>query len=149
MSGTGASSPPFGPGCRRIPATMNWPMIELIGAICGRTPSGRSPATVVSRSWTVWRAVRMSTSHPNSTYTTDSPNPDWLRTAFTPVAPSSADSSGYETSVSTSSGARPGHSVMTTTRGRSRSGNTSIGMRAARNPPYPSATRHRTTTSGR
>ena len=25
---------------------------------------------------------------------TDSPNPDWLRTSWTPVAPSSADSSG-------------------------------------------------------
>ena len=46
----------------------------------------------------------------NSTTTTDSPNPDWVRTSRTPAAPSRADSSGKVTSVSTSSGARPGHS---------------------------------------
>ena len=40
------SSPPFGPGWRRSPAIMNWPMIELTGVICGRTSGGRSPATV-------------------------------------------------------------------------------------------------------
>ena len=39
-----------------------------------------------------------------------------------------AVSIGWVTSVSTSSGDRPGHSVRMTTRGRSRSGNTSIGI---------------------
>ena len=53
--------------------------------------------------------------------------PDELRTACTPVAPFRTDSSGKVTSVSTSSGASPGASVITVTRGRSRSGNTSIG----------------------
>ena len=55
------------------------------------------------------------------------PAVDWLRTACTPLAPSRAISIGCVTSVSTSSVARPGHSVMMTTRGRSRSGKTSIG----------------------
>ncbi len=63
----------------------------------------------------------------NSTLTTDRPRPDWLRTACTPVAPSTADSMGKVTCVSTSSGASSGTSVMTTTRGRSRSGKTSSG----------------------
>ena len=69
-------------------------MIELTGAICGRTPSGMSPETVASRSWTVCRAVRMSVPQANSTVTTDSPNPDCVRTSCTPVAPNIADSSG-------------------------------------------------------
>ena len=69
----------------------------------------------------------MSVPQSNSTWTTDSPTPDELRTACTPVAPLSADSSGKVISVSTSSGAMPGASVITVTRGRSRSGNTSIG----------------------
>ncbi len=53
---------------------------------------------------------------------------DWLRTACTPDAPKSRDSMGCVTKVSTSSGDRPGHSVKITTRGRSKSGNTSMGM---------------------
>ena len=39
-----------------MPEITIWPMIELIGAICGLIPSGKVPATVESRSWTVCRA---------------------------------------------------------------------------------------------
>ncbi len=45
----------------------------------------------------------------------------------TPVAPFSPDSKGKVTSVSTSSGAKPGASVMIVTRGRSKSGKMSMG----------------------
>ncbi len=69
----------------------------------------------------------MSVPQSNSTYMTDSPVADWVRTAWTPVAPLIADSSGNVISASTSSGANPGASVITVTRGRFRSGNTSIG----------------------
>ena len=69
-------------------------MIELTGAICGRTPSGMSPDAVPSRSCTVCRAVRMSVPQTNSTYTTDRPKPDCVRTSCTPLAPSMDDSSG-------------------------------------------------------
>src|SRR5215208_601705 len=66
---------------------------------------------------------------------------DWLRTASTPDEPSRAVSTGWVTSVSTSSGDRPGHSVRMTTRGRSRSGKTSIGIRVDWYPPYTRATK--------
>jgi hypothetical protein len=49
------------------------------------------------------------------------------RTAETPVAPFSAVSTGNVTRASTSSGAMPGDSRNTVTRGRSRSGSTSTG----------------------
>ncbi len=55
-----------------------------------------------------------------------------------PLAPSKAISIGCVTSVSTSSVASPGHSVMMITRGRSRSGNTSIGICVARYDRTPS-----------
>ena len=63
------------------------------------------------------------------------PTPDELRTACTPVAPLSTDSMGNVISDSTSSGAMPGASVITVTRGRLRSGNTSTGNRALCQPP--------------
>ena len=63
------------------------------------------------------------------------PTPDDVRTDCTPVAPFKADSIGNVTSVSTSSGARPCDSVMITTRGRFKSGNTSIGNSVIRQLP--------------
>ena len=48
---------------------------------------------------------------------TDRPIPDCVRTAWTPVAPLIADSSGKVINASTSSGAIPGASVITVTRG--------------------------------
>ena len=77
----------------------------------------------------------MSVPQANSTLITDKPTPEELRTACTPVAPLSTDSSGKVTSVSTSSGARPGASVSTVTRGRLRSGKTSIGSCQSVIPP--------------
>jgi hypothetical protein len=73
----------------------------------------------------------MSVPHSNSTHTIDRPMPDADRTRCTPVAPLSRYSSCRVTSVSTSSGARPGASVITVTVGRLRSGNTSTGILAS------------------
>ncbi len=70
----------------------------------------------------------MSVPHSNSTQTIDRPMPDADRTRCTPVAPLSRYSMGRVTSTSTSSGARPGASVMMVTVGRLRSGNTSTGI---------------------
>ncbi len=109
--------------------------MELGGVITGRMPGGRVPAMAARRSPTCCRAARTSVRQENSTYTTAKPWLDWLRTACTPGAPRMAVSSGWVTSDSTSSGDRPGHSVSSTTRGRSRSGNTSIGSTVARYPP--------------
>ena len=91
----------------------------------------------------------MSVSQPNSTWITDRPTPDELRTACTPVAPLRTDSRGNVISVSTSSGASPGASVMIVTRGRLRSGKTSIGSRESVTLPYTSRTIARTIVSSR
>ena len=61
-----------------------------------------------------------------------------LRTASTPLAPLNVVSNGNVISVSTSSGAIPGASVMTTTRGRFKFGNTSIGNCKDCHAPTPS-----------
>ena len=61
--------------------------------------------------------------------------PELERTRFTPGAPLSEVSIGSVTSVSTSSGARPGASVRMLTVGRLRSGKTSTGNCNAVKPP--------------
>ena len=75
--------------------------------------------------------------------------PDEVRTAWTPLAPLRTVSIGKVTRVSTSSGAIPGASVITTTRGRLRFGNTSMGSCSACQPPYPIRNRANAATSSR
>ena len=71
----------------------------------------------------------MSMSQSNSTHTTEKPVVEEERTRLTPVAPFTAVSIGNVTSISTSSAAIPPASVMTTTVGAFRSGNTSTSVR--------------------
>ena len=73
----------------------------------------------------------MSVSQSNSIHTTENPLVDDERTRRTSVAPFSAVSMTNVTVRSTSSVAMPGASVMTTTVGAFRSGNTSTSMREA------------------
>jgi len=77
----------------------------------------------------------MSVSQSNSTHTTEKPVVDCERTRRTSVAPLSEVSIGKVTSRSTSSAAIPCASVMTTTVGALRSGNTSTSMRVAAHTP--------------
>ena len=72
----------------------------------------------------------MSVPQSNSTQTTENPVVEEERTRRTSVAPFTAVSTGKVTSRSTSSGAMPLASVITTTVGAFRSGNTSTSMRA-------------------
>ena len=66
--------------------------------------------------------------HSNSTHTTENPVVEEERTRRTSVAPLTAVSTGKVTKRSTSSGAMPWASVMTTTVGAFRSGNTSTSI---------------------
>ena len=70
----------------------------------------------------------MSVPQSNSTQTTENPVVDDERTRRTSVAPLTAVSIGKVTVFSTSSGAMPCASVMMTTVGAFRSGNTSTSM---------------------
>ena len=70
----------------------------------------------------------MSVPQSNSTHTTENPVVDDERTRRTSVAPLTAVSMGKVTVFSTSSGAMPCASVMMTTVGAFRSGNTSTSM---------------------
>src|SRR5262245_22476180 len=79
-------------------------------------PHGRS-RTLRTLSATVWRPFKTSVPCPNSTQITDRPAPETERTCRRPAVPPSTVSSGTVTSCSTSSGARPGASVMTVTVG--------------------------------
>src|SRR5688572_19972233 len=86
----------------------------------------------------------MSSPQSNSTHTSDSPIALALRTARTPGRPLTELSIGNVTFCSTSSAARPGDSVSTTTVGAFSSGNTSTGMRGTWKPAKtstPSASR--------
>ena len=47
--------------------SMIWPMIELIGPICGSTPDGNCDWTSDRRSATCWRLRKMSVPQSNST----------------------------------------------------------------------------------
>ena len=71
----------------------------------------------------------MSVSQSNSTHTTEKPVAEEERTRRTWVAPLTAVSMGKVTSCSTSSAAMPLASVITTTVGALRSGNTSTSVR--------------------
>ena len=73
----------------------------------------------------------MSVFQSNSTHTTENPVAEEERTRRTPVAPLTAVSTGKVTRRSTSSAAMPLASVITTTVGAFRSGNTSTSMRMA------------------
>ena len=92
------------------------------------TPCGNCVPMACVRSATVWRACQMSVPQSNSTHTTENPVVDDDRTRRTCDAPLTAVSRGKVTRRSTSSGAMPGASVMTTTVGALRSGNTSTSM---------------------
>ena len=85
----------------------------------------------------------------NSTHTTEKPAVDEERTRRTPVAPFTAVSMGNVTSCSTSSGAMPEASVMTTTVGALRSGKTSTSMRQAVHVPMQSRSTLKNSTIGR
>ena len=71
----------------------------------------------------------MSVPQSNSTHTTENPVVDEERTLRTPVAPFTEVSMGKVTNCSTSSAAIPSASVITTTVGALRSGNTSTSVR--------------------
>ncbi|CCY36417.1 unknown [Tannerella sp. CAG:118] len=97
--------------------------------------SGRIPFRAVSFSEVIWRALYISVPQLNSTQTTENPVVEDERTRLTSVAPFTAVSTGNVTKRSTSSGAIPGASVMTTTVGALRSGNTSTSIFIAVNVP--------------
>ena len=82
--------------------------------------------------------MKMSVPQSNSTQTTAIPTAVADRTRRTPEAPLMALSSGNVTSDSISSGAIPWPSVRIVTVGAVRSGNTSIGICRAVQPPAPS-----------
>ena len=98
------------------------------GAICGMMPSGSRPPMVDSFSLTIWRARYTSMPQSNSTHTKELPKLEPERTRLTFVAPFSAVSMGKVTRRSTSSEAMPWQSVITTTVGAVRSGNTSMAI---------------------
>ena len=77
----------------------------------------------------------MSVPQSNSTHTTENPVELAERVRLTPFEPVIAVSTGNVTSFSTSSGANPGASVMTTTVGALRSGNMSISERVSTTHP--------------
>ena len=83
----------------------------------------------------------MSVPQSNSTHTTEKPLVDCERTRRTPVLPLTAVSIGNVTSCSTSSVAIPPASVMMTTVGALRSGNTSTSVLLVEySPPITSST---------
>ena len=111
--------------------------------------SGRSSAAAASFSDTIWRARYMSVPQSNSTHTTENPVVEELRTLRTPVEPLTAVSMGKVTSCSTSSAAIPLASVMTTTVGALRSGNTSISALKVRYSPAANSSTDATSISSR
>ncbi len=90
----------------------------------------------------------MSVPQSNSTQTTEKPVVDEERTRRTSVAPFTAVSTGNVTRRSTSSAAIPVASVMTTTVGALRSGNTSTSIRQAVQQPPTSNRNVASSTSG-
>ena len=111
------------------PTISTSPSMDDCGPSVGRpTLSGKSSSTVANFSDTICRARYMSVSQSNSTHTTEKPVVDEERTRRTWVAPFTAVSMGNVTSCSTSSAAIPLASVITTTVGAFRSGNTSTSV---------------------
>ena len=99
-------------------------------------PSGSEPAMVVIFSLTICRARNTSMPQSNSAHTKELPKLEPERTRLTFVAPLRAVSIGKVTRRSTSSDAMPWQSVITTTVGAVRSGNTSTSIFCtAKNPP--------------
>ena len=107
------------------------PRIDDCGPSVGApTEEGSCDATAESFSPTVCRHLYTSESQSNSTHTIEKPVDDEDLTRRTPVAPLSAVSIGNVTVFSTSSGAIPGASVITTTVGAFRSGKMSTSVRS-------------------
>ncbi len=105
------------------------PKMEDCGPSVGLpTLAGNDSLTTASFSLTICRARYISVSQSNSTQTTENPFVEEERTRRTPVAPFTAVSTGKVTSCSTSSAAIPFASVMMTTVGALRSGNTSTSV---------------------
>ncbi len=139
----------LGGSAGRRATSITSPISDDTGAITGVTPAGSRSRTSCSRSATTCRSWMTSVPQSNSTQTTDSPMPEADRTRRTPAAPVSWYSIGRVTRASTSSGARPGASVMTATVGRFRSGNTSTGVRASWTRPAAATTTAAASTSPR
>ena len=93
-----------------------------------RRPSRAAPARSGGR-------PRISLSQPNSTLTIDSPPADWRPHVLHAVGAEHGRFDRIGDERLDLLGGQPGHSVMMVTRGRSRSGNTSIGIVAARYAP--------------
>ena len=105
------------------------PRIDDCGPSVGiPAPGGNTDWRAGSFSATACRAAATSVSQSNSTHTTEKPVADELLTRLTPAAPLSDVSTGNVTNCSTSSGAMPGASVMTTTVGAFRSGKMSTSV---------------------
>ncbi len=134
-----------------LSACMPMKNISPITLDCGArvgipAPNGICEVTLISFSLTIWRALKISVPQSNSTQTNEKPCDEEERTLRTSVAPLTAVSMGKVTSRSTSSGAIPWASVITTTVGAVRSGNTSTSMLiAVRVPTTISITEHRST----
>ena len=106
---------------------INSPRIDDCGPSVGLPiPAGSSSRTVDSFSDTICLALYMSVPQLNSTHTTENPVVDDERTRLTSVAPLTAVSTGNVTRRSTA--AIPRASVITTTVGAFRSGNTSTSI---------------------
>ena len=132
-----SSAAEVSPDSLQRPTIRIWPMTEEIGASIGVIPSGSVPESDPSFSATIWRSTYRLVDQSNSAWTIETPMALELRTARTPGDPLRAASMGKVTCASTSSGARPCASVMTVTRGRLRSGKTSIGSVTSDQPPMP------------
>ncbi len=132
------------------PIIMISPRIDDCGPSVGvPTPGGRVPSRPAMRSETICRARYMSVPQSNSTHTAEKPVVEVERTRRTPVEPLTEVSIGYVTSFSTSSGAMPGASVMTTTVGALRSGKISTSLRRRMTVPKTSTRTMRMTTVSR
>src|SRR5262245_42023423 len=110
------------------PITTNVPVDEVMGVTRGGpTPWGRVLATVVRRSFTSIRSVRMSLPSAKMAVTTEMPGADEDRSVARKLVLLSAYSTGTVTRASTSSADSPGASVCTTTYGGANSGKISRG----------------------
>ena len=112
-----------------MPSIMTSPNIEDCGPRVGvPTFAGKLSLITANFSEVIWRARYMSVPQLNSTHTTENPVVEEERTRRTSVAPLTAVSTGKVTRRSTSSEAMPGASVIITTVGAFRSGNTSTSI---------------------
>ena len=125
-------------------------MTDATGSMTGAsTPAGNCCSACLSRSATFWRATVRSVPHSNTATMVDSPTMADERTLTTSGVPFSAASMGSASSVSTSSGEKPGASVRMTTCGGAKSGNTSRWMSRAAMTPATAVTITPTTTTSR